>query len=211
MVASKWYALEKYLTKLEEYLQDALGELDAKVSELLKQSKNLPPEGSENLVDLAGEYNYDREEFPRILRNSFLVSAISLLEYEMDMICRRLKEEQQIPITLSDLHGNLLKRVKLYLKLAGLDLLYEDKIWKEITNYLKVRNCIVHNRGLLQGDEEEKALIPYIKRKKILSENDEREIALTAHFCKEVIQTIRKFTDKVWTKIYELPVRPKAR
>ena len=137
--------LKRYLDITEKYLQKAKVEFEALADE---QVKKLPPEQRNEFYEFySDEYWRYAEKFPRILRNSFLVSAHSLLEYEMNVICKRLRKEQQIPVTLSDLKGDELERVKLFFKNAGLSLDYNGSTWQEINNYYLVRNCIVHNSG----------------------------------------------------------------
>ena len=189
--------LKNYLDITEKYLQKAKADFEAWSDE---QVKELPAEKRQEFYDL---YYYDywqyAEKFPRILRNSFLVSALTLLEDEMSRICRRLKERQQIPINLSDLRGNALEQAKLYFKCAKLNLKFNDKVWQEIQNYYLVRHCIVHNNSLIKGTKKERALHSYTSRKNIISSRPSwrgdkiEEVALTPQFCKEVVETIQVF------------------
>ncbi len=192
--------LKQYLHVTEKYLHKAKTDFKAWSDE---QVKELPREQYDEYQDFhQDEYWRYEEKFPRILRNSFLVSAHSLLEYEINVICRRIEKEQQIPISWKDLKGDILGRTKSYCKLARLDLPVDDPTWQEIDNYYKVRNCIVHNNGLIEGARKEKTLRDYITRKKIVSEDTiEEEIALTAPFCEEVINTMKDFLDKVYKTI----------
>jgi hypothetical protein len=192
--------LKKYLDITEKYLQKAKVEFEAWSDERVKE---LPAEQRQEFYDFyQDDYWQYAEKFPRILRNSFLVSAHSLLEYEIKLICSRLKKEQQIPISLSDLKGDtILDRTKLYCKLAGLDFPFNDPTWKEIKQYSKVRNCIVHTNGLLKEfqDKDKKGLIPYLTKKGIISQDTiEQEIALTEQFCAEVVETIQAFLENLY-------------
>ena len=186
--------LKKYLDITEKYLKTAEDDFKARVdkeTEILSRENLSPGEINDILSD---EYWRYSERFPRIFRNSFLVSAISLLEHELNLICNRLKKEQNIRINLSDLTGDTLERTKKYFQNAGLELPFSDPSWQEINNYYMVRNCIVHNNGLIQGVKGERALRSYISRKKIISEDTiKEEIALTPEFCREVVETIQVF------------------
>jgi hypothetical protein len=127
----------------------------------------------------------------------------------MSIICRRLEKEQQIPISWTDLRGGTLDQFKRYCKLAGLKLIYDDQNWQEINNYRRIRNCIVHNRGLIEGSREEKDLRAYAERKNIIDSilvgliRLQAQIALTEKFCKEVTKSIWAFLRKV-LEAYEL-------
>ncbi|OGO23858.1 MAG: hypothetical protein A2144_08530 [Chloroflexi bacterium RBG_16_50_9] len=186
--------LEKYLDITEQYLQKAKNDFEAESGERLK---GLPAKKRQEYYDFSDEdYWQYAEKFPRILRNSFFVSAISLLEYEMNILCNRLKKEQGIRINLSDLRGDILERTKKYFENAGLEFPVRDRTWQEINHYYNVRNCIVHANGLVMElrDNDRKTLVPFIKSKHIISQdNIIEEIALTPEFCKEVIETIQSF------------------
>lgn len=190
--------LKNYLDVTEKYLQKAKTDFEEWSHE---QVKRLPSEQQQEFYDLYyDDYWRYKEKFPRILRNSFLVSALTLLEYEMNIICRRLKKEQQIPINPSDLRGNTLEQAKLYFKLAELNLTFNDKTWQEINNYYLIRNCIVHNNGLIKGSRYETKLRAYTIRTKITDKlivfpevRPHDQIALTDQFCKQVVETIQIF------------------
>jgi len=194
--------LKKYLNVTEKYLRKAKVEFEAHLNEQNKKltTADLSYEELDGISEFYGEeYWLYSEKFPRILRNSFLVSAHSLLEYEMNVICKRLRKEQQIPVTLSDLKGDELERVKLFFKNAGLSLDYNGSTWQEINNYYLVRNCIVHNSGLIKGSKREQDLRTYITQKKIISQDTiQEEVALTEQFCEKVINTMQSFLSEVY-------------
>ena len=193
--------LERYLEITEKYLQKAKTDFETWFDE---KTKGLTPkergEFGEFYTDTYGEYT---ETFPRILRDSFFVSAYSWLEHEMVVICRWLKKDKQLPISWGDLRGSTLDQFKLYCKLAGLDLTYDDQNWQEINNYRRIRNCVVHNRGLIKGSREEQELYAYASRKNIIQDSmiglsirSQAQIALTEEFCKEVTKTIWAFLNE---------------
>ena len=190
--------LEEYLNTTEKYLQRATNDLETSLDERVK---GLSPQEREEFYDSYGVDAYWRysERFPRILRNSFLVSAQSLLEYELNVFCEKIKKEQQIPVGWRDLNGDTLERAKLYFQLAKFRVSYDDRTWQEINRYSKIRNCIVHKNGLIEGFQGKKDLINYINKTGIISQDTIRqEIALTGEFCKEVIQTLRDFLDNIY-------------
>ena len=193
--------LEEYLKTTEKYLLDVTTDRGAWLDE---QAEALPPEERnefyERNIDFYCAY---ADIFPMILRNSFLVSVHSLLEHKMDLVCKRIKEERQIASNWDDSRrGNALHKFKRYFKHAGLEL--TDNDWQEINNYRIIRNCIVHNRGLIKGARQERELRYYITRKNIISQDTIREeIALTEQFCREAIKTIWEFLMKTYEAYYD--------
>lgn len=192
--------LEAYLGVSENYLHKAGADFTAWVD---NEKKELSAEELEEFYEFYEE-DYWRYSvgFHRLLRNSFVTLAYSLLERQIEQICKILKRECKIPISLSDLKGDVLERSKLYFKkLAGLDFPSEDRnqIWQEINSYATTRNCIVHNNGLLKGFREEQELRTYASKKGIISQDTIREeIALTERFCRDVIETMRTFFKELY-------------
>mgnify|MGYP001586639464 CR=1 FL=1 len=205
--------LERYLSITEEYLKKAEDNFENQLQEQVKKfsSAELPPEELDEINEYYGEQHWDyAETFPRILRSSFFVSAYSLLEHKMALICRWLKKDKQLPVSWSDLKGDTLDQFKLYCKLASLDLSYNSQTWQEIQNYLRLRNCIVHNRGLIDEARQEKELHAYVTRKKIMQDSllglsirPRNQVSLTEDFCKEVIKTMWECLSNV-LKAYEV-------
>jgi len=189
--------LKKYLDVTEKYLRTAKSDFETHLNEQNKKLSTAKLSYKE-LDEINEFYSEERwryeEKFPRILRNSFLVAAISLLEYEISVIYHKLKRAQQIP--MADSTSDSLEQAKLCWKVVGLGFPDRDKMWQELNYYYKVRNCIVHTNGLVMELQYKyrKALIPYITEKGIISQDTiEQEIALTEQFCKEVVETIQSF------------------
>jgi hypothetical protein len=194
--------LEHYLQVTEKYLDKAKTDFDSWAAE---QMKGLTREQYDEFQDFhQDEYWRYEEEFPRILRNSFLVSACSLFEHEIDILCEKLKKRESIPIGWKELRGDALERFKIYLKLAKIDWDFKSSDWQEINNYYLIRNCIVHGNGLIKGFRDEKALRNLNDKKKIISEDTiEEEIALKATFCQEIISTMHNIFDSIYKTILE--------
>ncbi len=193
--------LKQCFNVTEKYLGQAKAEFEAKSYEELGLDLFLKNERDEIYSE---ELWYYAVKFPRILRNSFLVTAISLLEYEMGRICGRLKRKEPMQSSWTDSKGNFFEKFKKCCKEAKLDLSFTDRTWHEINNYYKVRNCIVHTNGLVMEleDKDRKALVPYLRKMGIISEDTiDEEIALTASFCKELIKTMQYFLNDVYEAI----------
>ncbi len=188
--------LKQFLNVTEKYLAKAKSEFETKsFTELGLDSL---PNDIRNDIYNDKHWYYD-VKFPRILRNSFLVTAISYLEYEIYVIYSRLKKIELIPSKDSTDKGY--EQAKLVWKLVDLESYHRSKIWQELKFYYKVRNCIVHKDGLIMELEykDRRVLIPYLKKTGIISHDTiDEEIALTASFCEEVITTIQHFLNYMY-------------
>ena len=114
----------------------------------------------------------------------------------MAVICKWLKKEKQLPINLSDLRGDTPDQFKLYCKLAGLDLPFNTRLWQEIKHYSKVRNCIVHENGLVKSFQNDKAFMDYVTRKGITSQDtlDKMRSEIPRVLQEHVERSARKYT-----------------
>ena len=202
--------LKNYLEITEKYLQKAKEDFETSAHEQAEKLSAANPDLRTDEIDdiLSNDYWEYAETFPRTLRSSFFVSAYSLLESKMALICRQLKKDKQIPIGWSDLKGSTLDQFKFYCKLAGLEISYSSKSWQEIQHYCILRNCIVHNNGFISGFRDEKKMIAYAEKKEIVDRSillpsirPRAIIALSEQFCKEVIETIQDFLVELEKKI----------
>lgn len=199
---------EEYRKTTEKYLQIAKNDLETQLNE---RARKLSPQDRDEFNEYYSNTYWEyAETYPRILRSSFLVSALSLLEHEMGRICESLRREKPIQSSWNDLRGNIFGRFKKYCKEAGLPLSFNDPAWQKIRKYYLVRNCIVHNMGSIKGSVGEKELLPYAIKKNIIEESiifpavrSQDKIALTEQFCREVISTMWAFLSKVF-EAYEL-------
>lgn len=186
--------LKEYLEVTENYLTKAKRDFEKSADEQEKQLISANPHLTQDDISqiLADDYWHYSERFPRILRNSFFISIISLLEFEMTNKCKRIKTKPG-QITLSEIKGSTLEQIKRYIENAGHKFPSNMK-WQEIGKYYLVRNCIAHNNGFIKGTKKESILLKYLKSKNIISEDTiEEEIALTPVFIKEVIEIMEAF------------------
>ena len=189
--------LKEYLDTNEKFLQKMRGDLEACLNERAAlQTAEERAQFLESYSDVYGDYT---DIFPNIFRNSFFVSALSVLEYELRQICRWFEREEHIPISWNDLRPGVLFRAEKYLELAGLAVSYND-IRDEVKNYYEVRNCIVHNNGLIK--EDCKNLITYTKKRGLLHKSDdELTIVLTKDFCEDAVKNLKAFLDSIYNAI----------
>jgi hypothetical protein len=185
-------ALEFYLNTTEKYFKKAEKEFDEKYE---NDFKRLLLEEGDNAIDyyneLAWDYSYT---LPNIMRNSFFVALFSFLEHKLGIFCKYMQKERKIVSSWQDEKGNTLDKFKKYCKHNRLSLKFDDQNWQEINHYRLIRNCIVHNKGLIKGFNNEKELRDYnIKRMIISQDTIEEEIALSEQFCKEAVITIRNY------------------
>lgn len=188
------YITERYLEKAKkEFLEKSYDELGI---------NSYPPDMRDDIYN-EELWNYNTK-FPRILRNSFFISAYTLLEYEIDVICRRIKKEQLISKNWDVSKPDKLNEAKLYWQHAGLHISFTSNAWNEIKRYARIRNCILHANGLTKEFQvkDKDNLIPYLRKHGIISEDTiDEEIALTKTYCEKIIKTFQYFLNDIYEAI----------
>ena len=188
--------IESYLNMAEDYLSRVPANFETWFDE---QDKAIPPEDDDDFWDLAVQEHWQyTARFPRILRNSFVLLSLSLFEAGLDDACEWLKRKQGLPISWRESKGSVLNRAKKYFKEAGLSMEFGDQTWQEMTNYYKVRNCIVHRNASLAGYRSDSSLRDYATQKDIVSNDTiNTELALTEQFCREVVNNTQTLLGKL--------------
>jgi len=175
---------------------------------------------------------YD-EVYPRFLNYSFLVSTCSIFEYQLKRICDLVKEEHKMPFgwDMDNSKDSTLIKIKRYLKLAGViliddpprielpppdfkptEVLDESRaiikvLWEALGNYFMVRNCIVHNNGLINKARNPERIRQYAAEKGITLDNQgQPELLINEEFNKEVCNTMHQFFNKLHSAYYSTPL-----
>ncbi|HQE92021.1 MAG TPA: hypothetical protein PLH19_12230 [Anaerolineae bacterium] len=104
--------------------------------------------------------------FPELLRNSFIVSAYSILEKGLRDRCQCLQDLRAVPISVDDLGGMGIQKYKKYIqKLTAIDISEikkKDQLWSQLLQYGEVRNRIVHHLGTM--DKNNSGLVQFIEQ-----------------------------------------------
>ncbi len=175
---------------------------------------------------------YD-QVYPRFLNYSLLVSACSIFEYQLKRICAFIKEEHKMPFTwdMDSSKKSMLIKIKRYLKFAGVilkddpprielpppdfiptEVFDENRIiiktlWEALENYFMIRNCIVHDNGLINEARNPEKVRNYAIAKGIILDNSSQpELLITEDFNKEICNTMHQFFNKLHGAYYSVPL-----
>ena len=190
--------LTSYLHELEAYLEKAGEELETwAYEEAAKHPSSERDEFYEAFY--SKERRRYNEFFPRILRNSFLVTLHSVLENQLAWQCESLRREKHIGISWSELRGSALERAKVYIsKVCGLDF-PNGQSWREIHSYVNIRNCIVHCAGNVHrlSREKERTLRDYCSKQGGISIDRDGNLMLSKDFCLQAVSTLKEFLEEL--------------
>lgn len=108
--------------------------------------------------------------FPTLQWTSIFNSAYSLFERYLNDLCGILAKNAATKIELTDLTGQGVERAKIFLsKIVGITNVFNSTEWKNIQDYSKIRNILVHASGKLDlSKEKHKKIFEYAKTQKNL-------------------------------------------
>lgn len=133
--------------------------------------------------EIADIHDFHRDQFeryydfhPKFFHNSTLLTLYSFFEYNLKTICNLLKAHKNYNLTVDDLSGNnYISKSKKYLKLiAKISVDNFDDLWRQIEDYQKNRNSIVHNNSCIIRNSdslERQPLYQIIKKSEYLELN----------------------------------------
>lgn len=139
-------------------------------------------------------------DFPRIYTTTSFVALYTLLEHQLDILCRMRQKECNYSIAIDDLKDKGIDAAKNYLvKVCGVSFPSETKEWQQIKDYQRLRNVIVHARGKLRPKDD--TLRAFLARHKPDTVNAWGDISLTNNFCVDVTRVLETFMEQVTSAI----------
>ncbi|WP_191565978.1 hypothetical protein [Metabacillus idriensis] len=214
-------SFDNYINEMENFLSNQLYELE---EQFKKDTSNLDSDEAENIFEYQYEdqFYYFRNEFPNILRKSFITSLYSFLEQELNRICLHLEKNNNFEKTLDNLTNDrgIFKSYKFLSQIARVNLSTVRYEWEEIKKVNKIRNHFVHNGSdLIEEIVKYKPLDREEMRKnqtfnafkhfnlveedpkfhRLLTETEilKYDIKIPSEFCKDVLSIIKKFFDEL--------------
>lgn len=148
-------------------------------------------------------WNY-KETFPRILLNSFHVTAYTLLESEFYSIAAKIGKKKNQIFYVTDIKGrDHMQSGCLYIKKLTNIKCTEFTSWNEIVEGQRLRNIIVHSNGKLTKDND----IKLATKHKVLSKSVkplpslglDNEISISHDYAKTFLNAMSSF----FTQLYQ--------
>ena len=200
------YSFEAQIDDFEKYILGAGGQNRVDLSELKKayedEKKNAPDDYINYLEDYYSEqYDFLVNIQPNIFNKSALVSLYSCLEHNLNDYCNICQRIVNTNISVTDFNGDGIHKAKRYLtKLMDINFGLSQE-WRFMTEFNKVRNCIVHANGDIKKMSTAVALKDIIDKTPTLSLNNENNIILSLNYLKDTITKIRKLFQWLYTHL----------
>jgi hypothetical protein len=187
--------MEEFLISKEKHYRNSIEKMD--------DNERFTFDENGETVDGAEGYLYELylvENFKNILRRSTVVDLFSFLEGTLIDRCEK-RKSPEIDIRVKDLGGgdDLEKIRKYFSKVLHTPLPTDTTEWQEIQNYRFIRNCITHNKGIVDdGFAKRDEIIRYVtNHPKLLGKDSNNELIIKPGFSQEVLNTIKSFLMKV--------------
>ncbi|MFH1634862.1 MAG: hypothetical protein ABIG63_12770, partial [Chloroflexota bacterium] len=136
-----------------------------------------------------------------ILRRSFFVSIYTFLERWLSQRCRDMESnDTENLVLLSDIVGRGISQSMTYLiKVQRINFsLGTSQEWREIQDYRRLRNCVVHREGKIDVEDNSNynRIVCFINHTDGLSLSND-EITFEKTFCERALNTIETFITSV--------------
>jgi hypothetical protein len=206
------YYFWEYLKNMEGFLEPDIHKYRSRLDEIKRRidagELEDPDDPEMYLSDWVADIEYDLyqiENLANLLRKTFFTSLYSHLEARVVARCKSYNKEWIKALAKEYRQGSKLKEALSYLVIVqgvGLEI-DTDEAWQEIEKYNILRNCIVHDEGILNEQTHNLDILrDYIYDKSTLSlEND--TILFAKGFCEEALETIEGFLHQVYTAVAE--------
>jgi hypothetical protein len=153
------------------------------------------------------DFFQDLEEIERQVGYSFKTSltyAVIVLAYsQTELYLKRLSDilskVKGLPVGLKSFRGGLSERVGLFFSAFSLPPLLESER-EELERVALVRNCIVHNGGIVSGSGREAQLQQLVARSQGVSLGQDQRLSISAEYCGAITKELRNMFRRL---IYE--------
>lgn len=174
--------LESYLTEFQKYIEVTFRHL---------QSNRISGYDEDTLENLKYHFEYSHGD---LLMKSIIISLATMLEINIREFCNDYQKHLGVKIRLQDLKGDLLNRFKLYSnKVLFLNFDFQSELWLYITGFYEIRNCLVHNSGVIENYGKRNVIENFINKSNLFAISDNRYVTLTYKGCIESLKKIEHF------------------
>ncbi len=191
--------LEIYIDTMETQFENIKNQAERKLPKK-------PEYGDQELYDLWKKVEIDpfvrkyKDIFPSKLRYSAIVLIWIFLETRLREMCKEIEKRKKLRLKEKDFKGPIIERCKTYLEKVC-DIRIEEKIWSELMDVQKIRNCIIHANGSIKDSSDNKYLKQLTKNEEVDLEIDyEGFLLINREYVLQLLVLIKKFFDQAFDR-----------
>lgn len=192
-ITSNLNLLKEYVFQLEMKFMSDLNQISKRYEEEIKDIDN------QGIINQIGEF-YGEEHhvidvyYLRIFRYSSLMVLHSFFENSIHDMALFFKRQLKIEKPLRNFPGQGVEKYKIFLKKeAKVNFPDNSKEWHNISDFLKIRNCIVHCDGKIYMSSKFEELEKIIEKDPDLSLRQERELIIEKNYLYRLVDSMDKF------------------
>ncbi len=189
MVDAEFKELKNVLEVSEEYIGE---ELEKSRKWYEDERKKVDSDLEDSLDEYAIPLIEEKEAMISVMRTSLFSMTFAIFEKKLNDFCDEYARKRGLQLKVTDIHGNGIKRARLYLKKVVGMTFNNTKEWQEILVYNDIRNCILHNGSIAKKDHLE-VFKSYDKKSQCIKIDEQNRITLNKEFCFKAIQTAKTF------------------
>jgi hypothetical protein len=129
----------------------------------------------------------------------------TIVETQLIALANRLRERGKLSLHVNEIEGDPIERTKLYLKKVVNLNITSDSAWAELRDLAKLRNIIVHRRGLVGPNEENRKTVRMLVEKYSghlsisgPTDSSESELEVSSELCRQFIDIIDGFFNRMF-------------
>lgn len=192
--------LKEYVFHLEMSFKSDLNQISKRYEEKVKGIEN--KELIEQLSEFYGEEHHMIDVYYlRIFRYSSLMAIHSFFENSMYDVAILFKTQLKIEKPLREFPGQGIEKYKRFLKKeARINFPDTTKEWNFISDFLKIRNCIVHCDGKVYMSSKFEELAKIVDKDPDLALRHERELTIEKNYLDRLVESMEKFFEDLFKK-----------
>lgn len=137
------------------------------------------------------ENRYERD-FPSKIRYSFVVLLYIVLETRLRAACDEISKRRSLELRESDLKGAAIERARYFLKKVAKLPSGDQMVGQWLSDFQKVRDCIVHTNGKIEKSNDEKRLNELCNKSLGLS-SDAGSLMIERHYCTKTLEMTKSY------------------
>ncbi len=193
--------LERCVEDVQETLVTRLREFERDID---ASARSMQEEAREDWYDWNSDRHWELSDvFPKIIRHSMFITSYAFLEHALSQLTSGLAHEAPKRVSVEDLKGDGIDLARAYLKkVQGVTFPDQSAEWNRLSDYRKIRNCLVHADGRIDQGQRGQAIRNFLQRNPQFGSLDQfSRISLEPAAAQDMIRTVRAFLSQLFDNV----------
>jgi hypothetical protein len=137
------------------------------------------------------EARYEKD-FPSKIRYSFVILLYIVFETRLRAACDEISKRRSLELRESDLKGASIERAKAFLKKVAKLPSGDQMIWQWLSDFQKVRDCIVHTNGRIE-ESRDKDRLNHLCNENVGLSSEAGSLMIERHYCTKMLEIAKSY------------------